>query len=178
MKNKIHPLRPDLYYSSILDVNFSSHTEQGRKYLLCDVDNTIARVGSDIIEPEILSHLQQARSAGSLDGICLVSNTVFGKKRHDRVMKMAETLNAEFVCAELFSQKPYSRAFREAMEKLSAPPSSCLMIGDQMFTDVLGAKRLGIFTILVSPLGADSWASNIFPKRYLEKYYLRHFGLL
>ncbi|MCD6309669.1 MAG: HAD hydrolase-like protein, partial [Candidatus Eremiobacteraeota bacterium] len=89
-----------------------------------------------------------------------------------------DMLGAEYVCAELFFQKPSPKPFKEAMKKISRPPSSFMMIGDQIFTDILGANRLGIYTILVKPLGADSWASKIIPRRFLERYYLKKFKLL
>ncbi|MCL5035570.1 MAG: HAD-IIIA family hydrolase [Chloroflexi bacterium] len=177
MENKTHPLKPHLYHSGVPDIDFQLLAEQGRKNILLDVDNTIALVGSNIIEPEILEHLKKNMGRGFIEKICLVSNTMVGKKRCNRVRKMAETLGSDYVCAGLFCPKPISKPFKSAMKKIDAQPSSCVMIGDQIFTDIFGAKRLGIFTILVKPLGSDSLASNIFPRRGLEKYLLKIFGL-
>ena len=78
--------------------------------------------------------------------MCVASNAVRG----GRVMQVAETLGLTAVPR---AGKPFPVAFRRAMETLRTEPSSTCAVGDQLFTDMLGANWLGLTTVLVDPLG-------------------------
>lgn len=77
--------------------------------------------------------------------ICLASNAV----RAGRVSQVARSLD---VPALTRAGKPFPRAFRRAMIQLGTEPHSTCAVGDQIFTDILGANWAGLTTVLVSPL--------------------------
>ncbi|HEY3998343.1 MAG TPA: HAD-IIIA family hydrolase [Candidatus Xenobia bacterium] len=149
--------RPDLICRSVATVDFSALSRLGRTAVMLDVDNTIAlRRGLEVV-PDIQAALLRARSDGYVTGLCLVSNTMWGRRREARVAAMARSLDASFVCARWWAPKPRPGPFRRALRLLRAEAAQAVMIGDQYFTDVKGAHRLGIYTVLVEPLGPDAW---------------------
>ena len=137
-------------------------------YLLIDVDNTLCLRQSEAVDVEVVQFLRQLRTDGVVHGICLVSNVVTrSKRRIERVARIADQLDCEFVCAHWPRIKPKPHPYREALAKLgNVDPRDAVMIGDQLFTDILGANRLGMRTALVRPLGQDSFITR--PRRVWE----------
>ena len=78
---------------------------------------------------------------------CLVSNNW-----HDRVVGVAEELGFAIVPKAL---KPLPFALRKAMRLMGSNAASSAIVGDQLFTDVLGGKLTGITTVLVAPMSAS-----------------------
>jgi HAD superfamily phosphatase (TIGR01668 family) len=79
--------------------------------------------------------------------LCLVSNAVRGR----RVMQVAHEMG---LSAVKLAGKPFPMAFRRAMAVMGTDADSTCAVGDQVFTDMLGANWLGIKTVLVAPLSA------------------------
>lgn len=75
--------------------------------------------------------------------VVLVSNVVI-KQRAERVERIAKSLHVECVCAHWPKLKPRRNPYLEALALVDAQPHEAAMIGDQMFTDILGAIRAGI----------------------------------
>ena len=141
-------------------------------YLLIDVDNTLCLRGDDRIHPLILQGLKTLRDKGEVRGICLVSNVVSrSQDRIDRVSRIAQTIGCPYVCAFWPELKPKATPYRAALTKLGALPGEAIMVGDQRLTDVLGANRLGIRTVLVKPLGKDHVITR--PRRVWESQVVR-----
>jgi len=84
---------------------------------------------------------------------------------------MAYDNDVAFVCATFPRLKPHPAPYQEAMSLADAKPNEACMIGDQLFTDVKGAKRLGMMAILVDPLGSDHLVTT--PRRLLQNLALR-----
>lgn len=97
--------------------------------------------------------------------ICIVSNTRYP----GRLRRLAEKLQVPFVKGRL---KPRKSAFRPALELLGVAPERAAVIGDQIFTDILGGNRLGLYTILVRPLSRREFfgtkISRIFERMILR----------
>ena len=77
--------------------------------------------------------------------MCILSNSPFG----DKVKKIAKELNVEY---EYNAGKPLLKGFKKVIEKSKFPKENILMIGDQIFTDVWGGNRIGVKTVLVTPI--------------------------
>ena len=115
----------------------------GYQAVLLDVDNTLVGWQRTDIPMAVRQWIGELKQAGLR--LCLVSNT-----RHPRrLAALAEDLQVPFVRRAF---KPGRRGFLVALEQLGVPPSAAVMIGDQMFTDVLGGNRAGVDTILVTPM--------------------------
>lgn len=160
-------LRPDLIVERFQDIDFG---RLGRPFLILDVDNTIARcdVTADL-EPGIVSHLAGARDCGALADICLVSNVFVGRRKAQRVARFAHDLGAHHVLPRVFQLKPHPAPFRLALRLMGALPSQAVVVGDQLFTDILGGKRLDLMTVYVRPLGPDHWTTRLTMRRMRER---------
>ena len=177
MKKTDHRI-PDLYYNSIWEIDFNRLKEKGISNLIIDVDNTIAIKGELAPVNEARQVLKKLLEDRNNWNICLVSNIVMGKKREDRVKKIAESLKVPYVAAWLFEMKPGPKPFLKALEILGSTAENTAVIGDQMFTDVVGGNRLGLFTVMVKPLGPDHWLTTMSGKRKIENHILKKTGII
>ena len=92
--------------------------------------------------------------------MCFVSNN-----KEPRVKSFSTPLGAEYIFK---AGKPGKRGYEKAMEHMGTEVASTVFVGDQLFTDVWGAKRMGIITYLVKPIHPKE-EIQIVLKRYLEK---------
>ena len=141
--------------------------ERGLHGLLIDLDNTLIPYGS-YEEQGAATIIRWARDLQQLGtGLYLLSNAT-GR----RAAYWLERL--EFNGVGL-AGKPNPRAYRRAVAALGLPPGQVGMVGDQLFTDVLGGNLAGLHTVLVRPL-----ATNALPHtrlaRQLERLVLRRYG--
>jgi len=163
-------LLPNKVYNKVTDINLTELRQLGITGLLLDLDNTLVKWDSEEMDPEFMVWIEQVKALGFK--LCLVSN---GKPQ--RVQRFAQLFN---IPAVIKAFKPKRTPFRRALELLKLDRKQVAMIGDQLFTDVLGANRLGIYTILISPLGKNELRTTKFMRR-LEQRMLRRFvnkGLL
>jgi len=156
-------LYPHMYVPSILDIDPLELQKRGIKALLMDLDNTIVPRDREEFSQEVVMWLNKLRKHGLK--LCVVSNN-----GTTRVTKLVEPLSIPSVVRAV---KPRRRAFKKGMEILGVTQSETAVIGDQIFTDILGGNRLGLFTILVVPMeGKEFWATRLINRR-LEKLVLK-----
>ena len=111
------------------------------------------------VPPDALTAwLKNLKNAGIR--VCIISNN-----RRRRVEPFARQLGVGFFC-NAFKPRPYF--YLKGLEVLNVPKEECVVIGDQLFTDVKGAKRCGIRAFLVDPVGEET-TLFIKIKRYFEK---------
>ena len=173
----MHRYTPDLYCHNIADVPFASLAKKNIVNICLDVDNTLAKRDSLLIDYQTIKALDNARKKGHIKNICIVSNIIWGHSREERVRKIAEQLEIEhYFAARFWERKPGAKPFLEAMRMMNSQPENTAMMGDQIFTDFLGGKRLGLYTILVRPLGEDHWTTRLTGRRRREMHILKHIG--
>ncbi|MDY3919738.1 MAG: YqeG family HAD IIIA-type phosphatase [Candidatus Limivivens sp.] len=153
---------PDEYLDSTYDIDFQSLYDRGYRGVLFDIDNTLVPHGAPADERAV-AFFASLREMGM--GYCLISNNQL-----PRVKPFADQVQAKFVED---AHKPSPKNYRRGMELLGCTQADCLFVGDQLFTDIWGAKRAGMHTILVKPLHPRE-EIQIVLKRYLEKIVL-HF---
>lgn len=137
-------LCPRRYYAAgVTEIDVEELKRAGIAAVLLDLDNTLVGWQRSDVPEEIRAWLRSLQDAGMK--LCLVTNTRLGK----RLQALSEELGIPYVRR---SWKPRKRGFIEAMKKLRVDPSRTIMIGDQMFTDVLGGNRAGVYTVLVRPM--------------------------
>lgn len=151
-------LCPDLIIKSLFEIEAHILKQQGIKGLIFDLDNTIIPWDSPTMSPEISQWLTDLLAQGFR--ICLVSNNM-GK----RVRNIAKIFGIPFVAR---AYKPSKSGFRQAMAVMGLTAEEVAVVGDQLFTDVLGGNRLGLFTIWVTPLTAKEFIGTRIT-RQLEK---------
>lgn len=146
LKNDIETTKkviPDMYVENFYNIDFSFLKKIGIKYLLIDIDGTILPV-DDINVPEELIRRINLFKAKHFD-ICLVSNN-----SEERVLPVAQALGVKYLCN---ANKPLPEAFDKALKVLEVERiCSVAMIGDQMLSDIKGARENGIYAILVKPI--------------------------
>lgn len=134
-------LKPHYHFHKVTQIPFSDFQNNGYKFALLDLDNTIAP--DHVVEPteytyEVIKLLQ---SNGFT--CCLVSNA-----KSMRSMRIAEKLGVQCVP---FAAKPSPKGILSALSLLNADKEATLMIGDQLFTDIVAGNRAGVTTIWVDP---------------------------
>lgn len=133
---------PDEYLSRVMDVDLAKLRESGIKGLILDLDNTLVPRYESETSVELKDWLRRVDDVGL--GVCIVSNNFTA-----RVGAIAKELGLRVVKG---AGKPLASAFKQGMRVLGTVPAETAVVGDQVFTDVLGGNRLGMHTILVVPL--------------------------
>lgn len=148
---------PDEYLSSTYEINFERLCAEGYKGVLFDIDNTLVPHGAPADE-RALKFFAHLRKLGMK--YCVISNN-----KLSRVKPFAEAVGALYIDD---AHKPSAKNYHKAMGLLGCDTTNALFVGDQIFTDIYGAKRAGMRTILVKPIHPKE-EIQIVLKRYLEK---------
>ena len=152
-------LQPDLALGdSILGLTPELIAHHRLKGLILDVDETLVSFKQSQPVEDVRQWLQQIQSLSI--SVVLVSNNV----SHQRISRIAEALGVE--AFYIAAGKPSRRKLREAATLMQLPHHQIAMVGDRLFTDVLGGNRLGLFTVLVEPMVDPVAASS--PKQCLR----------
>ena len=144
---------PDLYLDSVKLINSELLKKNKITGLIIDVDNTLVDYDRNLID--------------GAEEWCeeLKSN------KKDKVETVSKILDVPYI---MFAKKPFKSGFKKAKEKLDLKSSQIAVVGDQLFTDVVGANRMGMFSILVKPVGEkDIFITKI--KRPLENHLLKKY---
>lgn len=134
---------PDEFANRVTAITLEDLESRGIRGLILDLDNTLSEWQSEVIPEDILAWLEEMRAGGI--SLCLASNTHNRRRLH----RVAENLRMDYVQG---IPKPRRSCFRKAMEHLNLPAEQVAIVGDQLFTDILGGKRSGICSIMVSPI--------------------------
>ncbi|MDF2630892.1 MAG: hypothetical protein K0R39_4723 [Symbiobacteriaceae bacterium] len=135
-------LRPSQYHKSIFDIDLDKLQAQGYRAIMLDLDNTLVKWNHPDPTPGLQEWLQRVGARGL--SACIVSNN-----SGPRVSEFAAKVGIPFISN---AAKPRRKGFREAMRRFGVTPQQTVVIGDQIFTDVLGGNRSGAHTILVVPI--------------------------
>jgi uncharacterized protein len=155
-------LAPDLYYSSVLAIDLDALERDGVRALLLDLDNTLLPRDTNVVPDETRRWAQRVHAAGF--EVCLVSNNW-----HERVKAVADELGFGLVDKAL---KPFPFAFRRALRECGTSAEHAAVVGDQIFTDILGGNLLHMRTILVQPLSRTDLPHTLL-LRHLESLVLK-----
>lgn len=153
---------PDEYADSAYGLDYEGFYKAGYRAVLFDIDNTLVPHGAPADEraTELFVRLKEIGLKA-----CLISNNKLG-----RVKSFADSVGAFYIEN---AHKPSKKGYTRAMEEMGTTASNTLFVGDQLFTDVWGAKRCGLKSILVKPINPKE-EIQIVLKRYPERLIL-HF---
>ena len=135
-------LSPDYYLRNVTDIDLDAFRSRGIDTLLVDLDNTLLPRDSATVPDAARTWVRSLSAEGFK--VCLVSNNW-----HERVSVVADELGIDLVAMAV---KPLPFAFLRALRKVGSKRSRAAIVGDQMFTDVVGGKLLGMVTVMVLPL--------------------------
>lgn len=154
----------DAYFENITFVNPDFLNEKGIKGIILDIDNTLIGHNVPIPDQSILSHLRLLENEGFK--LCVVSNN-----RYERVKSFCEKIDVKYFVYDAL--KPRQKGYNLAAKEMGLGKSEIAAIGDQIFTDVWGARRAGCFAIHTKPLHKGGEGVLIAIKRFLEKPFLK-----
>lgn len=152
---------PDVCYNNIYEIDINEIKRAGVRGLICDIDNTLVPYEEPEPTERVTEWLKKVRDADI--AVSFVSNN--GSRRVERFNR-----SLGFFAASA-SGKPSRRQLRAAMNAMGTSLGDTVMLGDQIFTDVLAGKRLGLCCILVKPI-RDKKTPFFLIKRLLEKPFL------
>ena len=160
---------PRLYCKNILEVTPEFLKENNIKALILDVDNTLLDFDLKIIDG--LENWGKTMKENEIKCIILSNSN-----KETKVKMVADLLGIEYI---KFAMKPLKRGFKMAQKQLDVPFENIAAVGDQIFTDVIGANSVKMYSILVKPLAEkDLWMTRF--KRPIEelviKKYLKKIG--
>lgn len=155
-------LIPDMQVRTIYEIDFNSLKEKGINSLIIDIDNTLVPQKVRCADRKVINLFKYLKTKDFK--LCLISNNT--TKRVDEFREKIEVPGVSWAI------KPRRSAFFKALKIINAKPFETAIIGDQIFTDILGGHRAGLYTILVSPISENEfgWTKLM---RHFEKSVLK-----
>ena len=158
---------PSLYLDSVKNINPTLLKKNNIKGLILDVDNTLIDYYRNLVDGAE-KWCEELKNEGIK---CIILSN---SNKRSKVEEVAEKLNIDYI---MFAKKPLKSGFKRALNKLELKPEEVAVVGDQLFTDVIGAKRMNMFSILVKQVGEKDIfitklkrpIENAIIKKYLEK---------
>ena len=148
---------PDRYLSSTYEIDFDEYYKKGYRGVIFDIDNTLVPHGAPADErsKKLFAHLKELGFK-----VVLLSNN-----KEPRVKMFNDAVQVSYIFK---AGKPLKKNYLKAMDMMATNKENTVFVGDQLFTDVWGAKRTGIHNVLVQPIDKKE-EIQIVLKRYLEK---------
>ena len=158
-------LYPRGYINSTYEIDFDKLYKQGYRGIIFDIDNTLVPHGAPADERAIslFTHLKEIGFS-----CMLLSNN-----KEPRVKMFNDAVGVDYIYK---AGKPKPSGYKKAMHRLGTTTDNTLFVGDQIFTDIVGANLAGIRTILVKPIHPKEEIQIVF-KRFLEKPILAFYKL-
>ena len=162
-------LKPDWQPGlSISSLPIKHLLEKGIKSLVLDVDGTLLPRNEISVHSSVLTWIKEAQHYFNLH---LLSNN----PSRDRINLISNTLDVAFTYK---AAKPSRRALQKVVIKLQNEPNKIAIIGDRLFTDIIAGNRLGLYTILVKPLGANGITCKHNRTQRIEQKIVSFFGAI
>ena len=160
-------LYPKKYLKNVREITLDFLRENQIKALILDVDNTLIDYDKNL-EEETIKWAENLKNNGIK--LYILSNS----NKKEKVKNVAEKLKIKY---EYFGKKPLKMGFKKVQKELEEKPENIGVVGDQIFTDIIGGNRCKMFTILVEPIAEkDIWITmlkrpieNSIKKKFIEK---------
>ena len=148
---------PTWMVKAIYNIEPSTLKKRGIAAVLTDLDNTLIAWNNPDGTPQLRTWLKRMQDAGIT--VMVVSNN-----NHARVKRAVGSMDLPFTARAL---KPLPVGINRAVKQLGLTKDECIMVGDQLMTDVIAGHLAGVRTVLVKPLiKTDQW--NTLPNRFIE----------
>ena len=153
---------PDMYLSDIYELDISGIKSRGIEAVIFDIDNTLVTYDDAAAPERTVEFFVRLREAG-------LKTYIVSNNNEKRVRIFSESLGVPYYAAAL---KPFKKYLKKACRDMGADPSRTLLVGDQLFTDIYGGRRMGMSTLLVKPVSQED-AGLVGIKRKFEKLVLK-----
>ena len=132
---------PDEYLDSAYEIDYEMLYEQGYRGVIFDIDNTLVPHGAPA-DKRSIELFERLRKIG-------YRNLLLSNNKEPRVKMFNDEVHSQYIYK---AGKPLPAGYIKAMEIMGTTPETTMFVGDQLFTDVWGAKKAGIRTWLVKPI--------------------------
>lgn len=146
---------PSAYVDSIYHIDIENLNKLNVKGLIIDLDNTLIPRDEEETPQKLLAWLNGLEKKGFK--VCVVSNNTNSRGR-----LISEKLNLPVIS---MAKKPAKAAFNKALGILKTTKEETVVVGDQLFTDVLGGNRMKLKTILVVSLGGKDFFATVLMRK-------------
>lgn len=136
------PLLPTVRAGALTDLTPELLRQMDIRLLMLDFDNTIVPYTTDRPTPAVLAWLGKMKETDIR--LCVVSNS-----HNDRVPRFCQVYGIDCIT---HARKPFSKGIRQCLARCDIPPRQAALVGDQIYTDTLGANCAGIRSILVEAI--------------------------
>ena len=148
-------LYPKVYLDSTYEIDFEQYYQDGYRAIIFDIDNTLVPHGAPA-DQRAIALFKRLHALG-------YQTMMLSNNKEPRVKMFCDAVDAEYIYK---AGKPNPANYREAMKRMHTDEKNTLFVGDQIFTDVWGANKAGIYSILVKPIHPKE-EIQIVLKRYL-----------
>ena len=155
-------ITPEYVFKDVTHITPEFLAGKGIRALVLDIDNTLTTHNNPIPEPQVAQWLEDNRRAG-------IRMIVLSNNHPERVRPFAQALGLEFIAD---GAKPLKKGYQRCSQALGLPCEQLCMVGDQIFTDVLGGRRAGCRAVLVQPIQPEKMLFFRL-KRALEAFAMR-----
>jgi len=154
---------PKRIADSAYAIDYESLYKEGYRGIIFDIDNTLVEHGADA-SPRAIQLMARLKSIGFQ--ICLISNN-----KEERVKRFNKEINVKYIYK---ANKPARSSFIKATRIMGTRIDNTVFVGDQLFTDIFGANRIGMMSYFVKPIGPKEEIQIVF-KRKLERIVLKFY---
>lgn len=170
-KQKAPRYLPDFSVPSVLEIDFVKLQKAGIKHVLFDLDLTLRKKRAAELEAAIIDYLLDQRTKGYFETLSLATNNIHDVTAFSK--PLGATVFQPFYDKGRIIHKPHPLFFQKILRQLGAQPHEVVMIGDKVKADIGAGNRVGLHTILVSPIDGDSVLDKLRLLRLREKRLLR-----
>lgn len=157
---------PHLVLDAVTDLDPAHLHAHGIVGVILDLDNTLVRWHRDDMTDAVMEWLWTLKAAGIK--LCILSNSMLSRRSE----RIAERLGCPNIRQ---ARKPSRSGFHRALEAMGTSPETTAIVGDQMFTDIVGGNRLGLHTVMVRPIHPKEFPATRYLSRPLERLLLHRF---
>ena len=157
MFKKFYPYE---YEESVFSIDYEKLYEKGFRGLIFDIDNTLVPHGADSTA-EVDEFFRYIQGLG-------FKTLLLSNNDEERTLRFLKNIDSLYICD---ADKPKPAGYLKAVDMLDMPKNQVVVIGDQIFTDIYGANRSGLASILVKFIGHDT-VSKAGRRRALERFVL------
>lgn len=151
-------LLPKEFVTSVYEITPEKLENLGVRGIITDLDNTLIEWDRHEATEEIANWIKGLEEAG-------IQVIIASNNNEARVKRFAEPLGIPFIYK---ARKPLGAAYLAALKQLNLERNEVIMVGDQLLTDIMGANRLKLYTILVRPVAESDGLVTKF-NRFVER---------
>ena len=162
-------LYPNHHFKNVTEINMNFLEGNRLKGIILDMDNTLIDFNRNLLDG--VKQWCQDLKKNNIK-LYIVSNS----NKRDKLEQVSNALEIPYAS---FSMKPFKKGFKKAMEEMNLKNENIAVVGDQIFTDILGANRCKMFSILVDPIAEKDIILTRIKRpieRYIMKQYSKHKG--